>query len=255
MTKVGLYAILRVYLTVFGLAAGASAPDLPAWLVPAALLTMACGALGALASRRLGGLAAQLTLLSTGTMLAVAALASQQALSAALYYLVHSTLTGGLLFLVCGVVAWQRGAAGDGLRRAAQLARPQLSALLFLLAAMAVVGTPPLSGFIAKVMLLQASVGVRAAPWIWCVILASSFVAMLALLRAGVVVFWSVRSGPTQAAPTGVLRFGAPLLLALSLALLALAAEPVKRFTDATAAQLIDPAAYVARVLETPGRP
>jgi multicomponent K+:H+ antiporter subunit D len=255
MTKVGIYAILRVYLLVFGAQAGAAAPALERWLLPAALITMACGALAALASRRLTGIAAQLTLLSVGTALAGAALATPQAVSASLYYVAHSTLAGALLFLVCGLVDVQRGAAGDYLKRAAPVARPQLTGLLFLFAGVAVAGVPPLSGFVGKTMLLQATGTAFAAPWIWSLILATSFLAILALVRGGLVVFWAARNSEPAGERAGASRFAAALLLLATVAALALVAEPVRRFTDATAAQLADSGSYVDAVLGTGGRP
>jgi multicomponent K+:H+ antiporter subunit D len=255
MTKVGIYAILRVYLLVFGEHAGAAAPVLECWLLPAALLTMACGALAALASRRLSGIAAHLTLLSVGTAMAGAAFATPAAVSASLYYVAHSTLAGALLFLVCGIVAAQRGVAVDGLKRSAPIPRAQLTALLFFLAGIAVAGMPPLSGFVGKTMLLQATSGVLAAPWVWTLILVTSFLAILALVRAGLVVFWSVRMREPAGRPAGFRGFAAAMLLLACVAALAAGAEPVKRFTDATAAQLADTGSYIDAVLKTAGRP
>ena len=255
MTKVGIYAIVRVYLLVFGPDAGAAAPNLERWLLPAALATIACGALAALASRRLAGVAAQLTLVSVGTALAGVALGSQQALSAALYYVSHSTLAGALLFLVCGAVAQQRGSLGDALRRGMPLAAPHATGLLFLAGALAVVGLPPLSGFIGKTMLLASTGQVRATPWIWGVILLSSFLALVALVRAGLVVFWSARTSLPAGERPGVRGFAAPTLLLAALLALAAGAEPVKQFTDATAAQLVQSRGYVDAVLRTGGRP
>ena len=160
MTKVGIYSILRVYVTVFGPAAGEAAPALASWIVPAALITVACGALGALASRRLGTMAANLTLVSAGTTLSVAALTTEPAMSASLYYLVQSTLATALLFLLCGIIADRRGALADRLQRAGA-AQPVVVGALFLLTAMTIVGIPPLSGFLGKLMLLQASLAGR----------------------------------------------------------------------------------------------
>lgn len=255
MTKVGIYAILRVYLLVFGPAAGAAAPQLERWLLPAALVTMLCGALAALASRRLAGIASQLTLLSAGTALIGAALATPETISAALYYLAHSTLAGALLFTVCGIVAAQRGELGDALQRGGRLARQQLTALLFLLAGITIVGLPPLSGFLGKTMLMQATARSPAAPWIWSLILLTSFLATLALVRAGLVVFWAARSRLPAAAAAGHGPVTAALLLFAGIAMLAAGAAPVKRYTDATAAQLADVAGYIGAVRATGGRP
>jgi multicomponent K+:H+ antiporter subunit D len=252
MTKVGIYSILRVYVTVFGPAAGEAAPELASWILPAGLITMAWGALGALASRRFGALAAHLTLLSAGTILAVAALTTVAAVGAALYYLVQSTLATALLFLVGGAMAQRRGAMADRLQRAGP-AQPAFLAILFLLAAMTVVGLPPLSGFLAKAMLLQASLDSAQSVAIWSVLLAASLVAMIALVRAGLTLVWAVRPTP-DAAPAGWRELAAPVLLTAGILALTVTAEPVKRFLDATAAQLGDVQAYTGTVLAAPGR-
>ncbi len=255
MTKVGIYAIVRVYPMVFGATAGEAALDLRLWLLPPALATMACGALAALTSRRLSGIAAQLTLLSVGTVLAVGALSSVAAVSASLYYLAHSTLAGALLFLVCGLVATQRGEMVDLLRRAAPLRHAQSSAVLFLIAAVAVTGIPPMSGFMAKAMLLQASVGESATPWVWSFILVTSFIAILALMRGGIVVFWMSRSRQSAGAGVPVPLLSATLALVTLVLGLAILAGPIKGFTDAAALQVVDTQSYVRAVLSQGGRP
>jgi multicomponent K+:H+ antiporter subunit D len=251
MTKVGIYSILRVYVTVFGPAAGEAAPALAAWIVPAALITVAWGALAALSSRQLGTMAANLTLLSAGTTLAVAALNTEPAISAALYYLVQSTLATALLFLVCGILGQRRGVFADRLQRAGA-AQPRVVGLLFLLAAMTIVGIPPLSGFLGKLMLLQAALAAGQASAIWAVLLASSFLALLALMRAGMTLIWAVRAGAAAPAATGELA--APVLLLAAILAVSIAAGPVKRFMDATAVQLADAQAYAGAVLAAPGR-
>lgn len=252
MTKVGIYSILRVYVTVFGPAAGEAAPALSSWIVPAGLITVACGALGALASRRLGAMAANLTLVSAGTILAVAALRTGPAVSAALYYLVQSTLATALLFLVCGVIAQRRGGLADRLQRAG-VAQPLAVGIFFLFTVMTIAGIPPLSGFLGKVMLLQASLDSAQGGPIWGVLLASSFFALIALVRAGIVLIWAVRSGPAVS-PAGVPEVAAPALLVAGILALSVAAEPVKRFMDATATQLGDVQAYAGTVLAAPGQ-
>ncbi len=252
MTKVGIYSILRVYVTVFGPTAGEIAPALASWMVPAGLVTIAWGALGALSSQRLGTMAANLTLVSAGTTLAVAALDTQPAISAALYYLVQSTLATALLFLLCGIFARRRGVLGDRLQRAGA-AQPAAVGVLFLLTGMTIVGIPPLSGFLGKLMLLQASLAATQAGAIWAVLLVSSFLALVALTRAGMTMIWAARPG-TSAAPAQARELAAPLLLLAILLALSVAAEPVKRFMDVTAVQVGDVQAYTGTVLAAPGR-
>ena len=255
MTKVGIYSILRVCLIVFEPAAGLLGLHLSTWLIPAGLATMTCGAVGALASRRLSGLAAQLTLLSAGTILTVAGLATQQALSAALFYLAHSTLAMAMLFLLCGPIAAGRGEASDRLRQMGGRQSVVLS-LLFGFTASVAVGIPPLSGFLAKLMLLQASEQASQWPAIWSVTLASSLLALLALMRAGITLFWSVRNSSVAVPLSGQgPQLAAPVLLALAITALSAGAESAKHFMNATAEQMTDVAAYTQAVLSTPGRP
>jgi multicomponent K+:H+ antiporter subunit D len=109
MTKVGVYAILRVYTLVFGPDAGVAAEVAQPWLLPTALLTIAVAAIGALASQSLRGMTGYLTIASVGTIILGAALGGEGAVSAALYYLVHSTLAVALMFLVADMLVLWRG--------------------------------------------------------------------------------------------------------------------------------------------------
>jgi multicomponent K+:H+ antiporter subunit D len=109
MTKVGVYAIVRVFTLIFGNEAGAVAGIAQPWLLPAALATLAVGSLGAVASRGLRELAAYLTLASVGTLLVGVGLFSHGGITAALFYLIHSTLTTATLFLLSDVIGTQRG--------------------------------------------------------------------------------------------------------------------------------------------------
>ena len=58
MTKVGAYAILRMYTLVFGPDVAITAGLVGDWLLPAALITLAVGAIGVLGSREIGRLVA-----------------------------------------------------------------------------------------------------------------------------------------------------------------------------------------------------
>ncbi|MDT9156057.1 proton-conducting transporter transmembrane domain-containing protein, partial [Escherichia coli] len=65
---------------------------------------------------------------------------------------------------------------------------------LFFFGAVAVVGLPPLSGFLGKLMLLNAAPSVA----LWSVLLLGGFAALLAMSRAGSVLFWRVEGGPFE---------------------------------------------------------
>lgn len=255
MTKLGVYAILRTAPLILVPAAPTHVEQLHSWLLATALATMLCGALAALASRRLSTMAAQLTLLSVGSIVAVASLMTVEATAAALYYLVHSTIAGATLFLVCGLVIAQRPEGGDRLLGGAMPDLPT-PAVLFMLTAMAVVGLPPLSGFVGKAAMLQASVRSPQAAWVWGAILLTSLLALLALMRGGMAIFWlrPAQGHGAKSVSCAPLYAGAFILL-LGLLGLSFAAAPVLRFTDATARQLDDHAGYLRAMMATGGKP
>jgi multicomponent K+:H+ antiporter subunit D len=105
MTKVGVYSIIRVHAVILGESAGHAALAAEPWLLPVALTTTVLGVLGALASHSLSRLVSYLTVASVGTILAGVGLFTPAALSAALYYMVHSTLVIAALFLLVELVA------------------------------------------------------------------------------------------------------------------------------------------------------
>ena len=70
LSKVGIYAVLRLWLLLFGEAAGDSAGFGGAWLLFGGLLTIAFGSIGVLATQNLARLAGASVLVSSGTLLA-----------------------------------------------------------------------------------------------------------------------------------------------------------------------------------------
>ncbi|MCI1190977.1 monovalent cation/H+ antiporter subunit D [Calidifontimicrobium sp. SYSU G02091] len=251
MTKVGVYAIVRVHGVVFGAGAGDSALTVAPLLLPLALATSVVGVLGALAARTLGRLVAWLTVASVGTVLAALGLFTPQAWSAALYYMANSTLVVAGLFLLAELVAAQRGDVADRLEPASPVAQPTLLGLMMLLAAASAAALPPLPGFIGKLMILEASAAHAWQVTVWVVVLGVGFLTLVGLARAGSVLFWHVRpelpaAGPAGASPKLV---GATMALFGATVAMSVFAAPLQRYTDAAAQQLVDRAAYARAVL------
>ena len=250
MTKVGVYAILRVHLSTFG----GEHPANDTWaalLLPAALLTIALGTFGALAARNLRGLVSYFTVVSVGTLLVTVAIATSGSITAGLFYLVHSTFVTAALFLLVELIGEQRGDRYDDLIPGPEVAQPTLLGVLFLIAAMAVAGLPPLSGFLAKANVLLATAPAPAAGWIWAVVLGGSALGLIALARAGSQLFWKTDRRPTSTAPAGAtfLRAFAVVLLLAPLVGLAAFAEFAWAQAAATADQIAHPARYRDAVL------
>lgn len=252
MTKVGAYCIIRVYTLIFGADAGPVTLVAAPWIAPAAVVTMALGAVGALASRSLAGLIVFSVLWSMGALLVAAGGFDQAGVAAAIYYAIHSTIAAAALFLIADLVAARRGAVGGALVCAPPVAQAAAMGALFAVAAVAMTGMPPLSGFIGKLLLLEATRGAAGGPWIWAVLLVTSLVVIVAFARAGSLVFWRAETLAGEQAPAPA-SSGPALACVVALLVLTGAlsvfAGPVIRHAEATAAQTLDRAAYVRAVL------
>jgi multicomponent K+:H+ antiporter subunit D len=257
MTKVGIYAIVRVHVAMFGADAGPAAFVAEPWILPLALATGTLGILGALAAQTLSRMVAYLTIVSVGTILAGVGLYTPEGLGAALFYLVHSTLVIAALFMLAELVAAQRGDAADRLEPAGPVAQPALLGLLLLLAAVSVTGAPPLPGFLGKLMILEAARSSSSVAWIWGVLLATGLLGLIGMARAGSALFWQVQPGPACTSAGASTRLLVPTLALLSSGVLMAAfASPIKHYLDAAAVQLLDRGQYAAAVLGArDGRP
>jgi multicomponent K+:H+ antiporter subunit D len=245
MTKLGLYAIVRVFTLIFGSEAGVLSNMVLDWLWPLSMLTLVGGVLGALAARNLQILLSYLVVVSVGTLLAGIALGTEVGLSAALYYLVHSTLVSGGLFLLADLIARQRGDMAAELLSAPALKQPLLLGALFFAGAISIAGLPPFSGFIGKVMLLQAVPPGVDALLLWPVVLVGGLGMVIALSRAGSMVFWRPSEAVSVGRPADRVRVVATFGLLFGSVLLVAVAQPIQTYMQATAAQLFELQPYL----------
>lgn len=279
MTKVGIYALLRLWTLFFSPEAGASASFGGSMLVYGGLCTIAFGTLGVVASTRLTRIAGFSVIVSSGTLLASVGLGHVAVTSAALFYLLSSTLAVSALFLLIELV--ERSVAGGRIPLAevdfepgedtnlddneeALVGRviPVSLALLgisFIGCTLLIAGLPPLSGFVAKFVLMAALLnpdGVIPADapeatnwWLFALLLVSGLGAMISLSRAGIRHFWKASDRPpprlnsVEALPV--------LALLVSCIWLTTGAESVLRYTRATAEALHAPTNYVDTVMTT----
>lgn len=255
MTKVGAYAILRVHSVVFGPDAIAIGWIISDWLFWAAIATLAVGAIGVIGARRLLPLIAFSVVGSMGTLMLAVAAFTPQAATAALYYLVHSTFAAAVLFLLADLVVSRR--AHDQLTPLAAIAQNGLFAALFFGAAIAMAGMPPLSGFLGKLLVLDALRDPAYMVPAWTAILVGSLVTIVGFARAGSILFWKSTSVEDEGRPeTGLIPPRADLSeIAPTLGLLvllggvAIFAGPLTSYLESAANQLFDPAGYIDAVL------
>lgn len=253
MTKVGAYAIIRLVTMVFGENAGAAAWAPAPWMLPASLLTIWVGFLGLVAARGLRDLAAFATIGSTGMLLTAIAVFEPAPMAAALYYLPHTTLACAALFLVGDVIARRRPDYGDSLAPGPRFANIEAVSVLYLLTAIAVVGLPPLSGFVGKLLILDSTRDNPAAIFIWSTVLVTTLIGVIGMARAGSMVFWCSAESveAPRPAPAGVRAsdLGPATALVVLLAMLTIAAGPAMRYMEAASAQIFAPDTYTAAVL------
>ncbi|MDF9757743.1 multicomponent K+:H+ antiporter subunit D [Pseudomonas hunanensis] len=290
MTKVGLYAILRLWMLLFSGQAGASAFFGGDWLVYGGLATLAVAAVSILAAQRLERLAALSILVSAGTLLAAVGFGQPILTGAALFYLASSTLALCALFLLAELVERSRSAneapledeegampspleslhppKGINLDDEQQVVIGQIIpwtmaflGLAFIACALLIIGMPPLSGFIGKLNLISALFnpqGMGVSPEQPLGVAGWTLVTLLVLSgMASLIAFGRVgiqRFWKPEERPSPVLRRYecVPIVILLGLCIfLSLKAEPLLRYTQDTAASLSTPEAYVKAVMAT----
>src|SRR3546814_16635591 len=105
---------------------------------------------------------------------------------------------------------------------------------------MALVALPPLSGFIGKLLILQATIAHPAVAWIWTAVLVTTLIGVLGLARAGTAIFWKGMvpiGGRRETLPLGPAEFITAAAVVVLPVGLTLAAGPPPPYLDETARQ------------------
>jgi multicomponent K+:H+ antiporter subunit D len=130
--------------------------------------------------------------------------------------------------------------------------------LSFAACALLIAGMPPLSGFVAKFLIMRALLdpadgangagAIDGVSWLlMALLLISGFAAVIAMARAGIRSFWLPLEGTVPR--VRVMEMAPVFCLLLLCILLTVQAGPVVRFIDATAQGLHAPAGYIGSVL------
>ena len=247
LTKIGLYALYRVFGMILVVNGSFPHREVLFWL---AIVTMTGGVLGAVAQSDMRRILSFHIISQVGYMALALALFSPLALAGGIFYLVHHIVVKGNLFLVTGLVEEHRGTSR--LDHLSGIARSfPFLALLFAIPALSLAGFPPLSGFFAKVSLLQAAL----AEGDWAATLAIAGVGLLtifSMLKIWAAAFWGEPEGKSHSVSR--LNLTTSAALALVTIGLGLASGPVFGLAQEAAAVLLDPQPYLEAVLG-PGNP
>ena len=261
MTKVGIYAILRVNGTVFDDAI--SREILQYILLPIGLITSVYGVIGAMGAERLRRFIGFMILSSVGTILIAISLFNTLAWAAALYYLVHSTIIAAAFYILSGWITSQRGEFKDHFKIAPQMKQHKVVALTYFTIALMMAGLPPFSGFLGKVFILQATAHSPYQLLIIVTILVVSLLSIIAFTRVGFVIFWRAtkpEDNPNEAAyavyqalPEQPPKRNDKTIYLLLAGLMAymVFASPIQKYTYQTAEQIQNNVLYEQTLLKT----
>ena len=258
LTKVGIYALVRVFTLLFA----EQAPDFQPLLLVVAALTMVVGVFGAVAQHEMRRLLSFHIISQIGYLVMGLALFTVSAMAGLIYFLVHVSLAKSTLFLVSGAVKQLTGSFELSKTGGLWVLKPGL-AVLFGIAAMALAGIPPFSGFLAKLALIEAGLEVDQVL-IVLIALGVSLLTLFSMLKIWNAAFWkplptdlepfadgAAAVTPERVASTRLaVAMVAPIVLLVACTIgLTVAAGPAFDLVDQAALQLMEPAGYIEAVL------
>jgi len=250
LTKVGVYALIRVFTLLFASDVEFT-HSLILWI---AVFTMVTGVLGAAAQWDFRRTLSFHIVSQIGYMLFGLGIFTPLALAGSIFYIIHHIIVKTNLFLISGVVHRLKGSYEFKKLGGVYKSYPWLS-IFFLISALSLAGVPPLSGFWGKFILLKA--GIQAELYAMTMIaLIVGLLTLFSMTKIWAEVFWKDQ-------PEEQIKNRAPLSLQHSLILLfpvavfslctlsiGFFAEDVFLYAQRTAEQLLNPSEYIDAVFQ-----
>ncbi len=253
MTKVGVYAIVRVFTLMFT----QDADYTHGLILVIAGFTMVTGVLGAVAQYDFRRLLSFHIISQIGYLMMGLGLFTVTSLAGMVYFMVHVIIAKAALFLVSGI-ANIVGNSYDLKKLGSLYEGYPLLAALFLLPAFSLAGIPPLSGFWAKLTVVQA--GLEAEQYVIVLVaLAVSVLTLFSMTKIWGEAFWKdspvFDDGDVRQAVKAIRRRDyrmllIPLVLLVIITIgLGVAADPFIELSLEAARQLHSPDLYLQAVL------
>jgi multicomponent Na+:H+ antiporter subunit D len=246
LTKVGLYAIIRTFTLIFHHDTGGIHVVI-GWMAAA---TMILGSLGAVAYKDLGRILNYNIIISVGFIAFGVAVASSDSLNGAVFYLMHDMIAKALLFILGGIIM-----ASAGTNKLSDMGglmkRHPLVGWMFFIVALALVGIPPLSGFLGKVLIVRG--GLSEGHYVLTgLALASSLAVLYSLIKVFMGAFWGESPGQQESKPVRIHRtaYAAAIGLTVMVIVLGVGSEWIYSYTSQAGAVLSDPSLYINAVLK-----
>jgi multicomponent Na+:H+ antiporter subunit D len=244
LTKVGVYALIRVFTIVFD----TSEPAIQNTLLYGSAITMVVGVLGAAAQMHVRRILSFHIISQIGYMILGLAIYTPLGLVGAIFYLFHHIIVKANLFLIAGVIRRSTGSEDLYVIGGLWKKKPWLG-VLFLIPALSLAGIPPLSGFWAKLLIIIASLEEQR-YFIAFVAIAVGLLTVFSMVKIWMEAFWKAHPAGDEAAatPAPALLYIPIISLAAMTVFIGLNAGP---FVDAaldSAEQVLNPQAYIAAV-------
>jgi multicomponent Na+:H+ antiporter subunit D len=233
LTKVGVYALFRVFGGAFGF--------LSEWTGPLFLwggaATMVAGVLGAASQYPIRRILSFHIVSQIGYL--VLGLFTQGAMAAAIFYTVHHILVKTNLFFLAGIIA-RIGGNENVTSLGGLLNKQPLIALLFAIPALSLAGIPPLSGFFAKFLLLREAF--RESAFVWgAIALAVGLLTLFSMTKIWAEAFWKDASRTPHPRRLHRIQLLPCAALGLLTLLIGLFVGPLHQIAKAAAQQILAP--------------
>lgn len=243
LTKVGIYAIFRMFSLIFY-----HEPQITHITIGVlAALTMILGGMGAIGYWDIKKILTYNVILGSGFILAGFAAFSTEALTGSIFYLMHDMIIKALIFLIGGAVIALTGT--QKLQEMSGLIRthPKLG-WMFFIAALSISGIPPFSGFVGKVFVTKGTFEMNLF-WLGIIGLFSSLLILYSMVKIFMNAFWgeTILSEEEEKGTDKGLLFPIFLLTLLTI-LLGVFAEGLVPFIEQAAEGLMNPEGYINAV-------
>ncbi|WP_251550353.1 Na+/H+ antiporter subunit D [Neobacillus muris] len=244
LTKVGVYSITRTF-TLFFYHDG----FVFQLLSILAILSIIVGVIGAIAYWDVKKIIIYNIIVAVGAILYGVSVMNPASIKGAVYYLIHDMIIKAALFLLVGNIIAITGSAN--LKKFSGLiSRYPGLGWTFFIAALALAGIPPLSGFVGKLLIIQG--GFEGNSFFGAaIVLMSSLLVLFSVMKIFINGFWgkNLTFEGEEKAPVKWLLISPIILVAIS-ALYGLYSEAILPYIGQASDTLLDPQIYIDAVLK-----
>jgi formate hydrogenlyase subunit 3/multisubunit Na+/H+ antiporter MnhD subunit len=242
--EVGLYAVVRLLFTVFGVS------SIFMFFVFLGILTLIIGEMCAFSQNNIKRMLAYSSIGQIGLIVFAMAIATSYAVEGGLFQIISHTLAKGLLFLAAGYMIVRSGSMEisslEGMGK-----RMPLTSLAFTIGALSLIGLPPFIGFPSKFMIIRAALAREAVLFTVLIglVLLTTVIEGSYFFRVIQVIYFKKggASGETEEAPAAAV---VPMFVFMILIIaIGIYPQAVSGVLSSAASELIDRMNYIRSIL------